>query len=331
MQQAILEDLWMSYGLFCLDFSPVAGGWLHEKWRMHTAEGDFLVKSFSRRRYKRERWGDIEAALQRQAVLQKEGIPCPAVLLRNGRALRFLKDGTIYMVMSFLPGKSETPETVSREQMRSLGSACGRMHRLFSQMPVSDAYGYPVQPERVLQGLHAHLRACLQETGELPAGYRQAVLLQQPVLEKLPAGFLERQPMGIAHEDFSGDNLLFVKGELSAILDFDRSCYSFVRHDIGRVLLSLALCGSRLDRVKAQAFREGYCEYLPLSCADMADALRLTWCLEMPWWINRGSFEEPSGKVARFREEIIWLSRHWEELTGLLQGEKGADSAPGCR
>lgn len=318
MQKAILEDLRVNYGLRCLDFSPVTGGWLHRKWRMKTAEGEWLVKSFSRTRYKHERWTDIEAALQRQAVLQKGGVPCPAVLLYGGRALRFLEDGTIYMVMSFCPGRNELPETVTEEQMRSLGSACGRMHWLFLQMPVSGVYGYPVQEDRVLEGLHAHLRTCLQETKELPEGYRQAVLLQQPVLEKVSPEFLRRQPTGIAHEDFSGDNLLFVEDRLSAILDFDRSCYSFVRHDIGRVLLSLALCGGELNTVKVKAFQEGYCTHLPLSAAGLVDAFRLTWCLEMPWWINRACFEEPSQKVARFREEMLWLAGHWEELEEML-------------
>lgn len=317
MQPSILEDLRIRYGLRCLKATPVAGGWLHKKWRVETAEGEWLVKHFSRRRYQPERFADIEAAMQRQAALQRGGVPCPAVRLCGGKALQFLEDGSIYMVMAFCPGKNETPETVNEGQMRSLGSACGQMHRLFSQMPVSGVCGYPLRGERVLGGLHAHLSACQREDGG-PPEYRRALELQQPVLKQIPAGFLGRQPMGIAHEDLSGDNILFVENGLSAIVDFDRSCYSFVRHDIGRALLSLALREGRLDTAKAEAFREGYAAFLPLSWLDIADALRLTWCLEMPWWINRGCFAEASPKVARFREEILWLAQNWNGLEELL-------------
>jgi len=50
---------------------------------------------------------------------------------------------------------------------------------------------------------------------------------------------------------------------------------------------------------------------------NIADALRLSWCIEVPWWIQPEFFIENREKALRFKDEILWLTEHWFEIDSL--------------
>lgn len=315
MDTAIRNDLRTVFGLTVREETPVDGGWLNRKWKIRTEDGLYLVKQFSRERFRPHALAQIEDALVRQMTVREAGVPCPAIRTADGRPMRFLEDGTVYMVMTFCPGHMETPETVTAEAMRSLGETCGRMHRAFGGIPVENVKGYPIDGERLLAELAENCRARSDEAQSgTSAAYRAAAEAMKPVLDTLSAGFFGRLAKGIAHEDFSPDNMLFDGGRVSAVLDFDRNCYSFLLHDVGRALMSLAWNNGTLDLRKVRAFADGYAVHMPWSEHDLADALRITWCIESVWWIQAQFFGGCSPKVARFRDEILWLTEHWNEL-----------------
>ena len=101
------------------------------------------------------------------------------------------------------------------------------------------------------------------------------------ILESLDPAFFDRLPMGLSHEDFTPDNMLFDDNGVAAILDFDRNQYGYLWHDVGRALLSFTLEEGGLAMEKARAFLEGYAQ--AKEAPGLADALRLVWCLEFPW------------------------------------------------
>ncbi|HML46636.1 MAG TPA: phosphotransferase, partial [Clostridia bacterium] len=242
-----------------------------------------------------------------------------AVRQYSGQAIRLLDDDTAYMVMDFRSGKTENPGTVTATQMRSLGGACGAMHQAFSKLPVLSVEGYPLDDGQVLDSLWADHRARLREFSPSdPAEYRNAVLAEEPILKRLTPGFFETFPKGIAHEDFAADNILFDADGVSAIVDFDRNHFSYVWHDIGRAMLSFALKDGAMDIGKICAFLEGYSRHAALTMPNIADALRLSWCIEAPWWIRPERFGDNSAKVLRFRDELLWLTEHWFEIDSIL-------------
>jgi len=79
MENRIIADLKDSYGLTCNQITPVAGGWLNQKWKVSTDKYDLLVKQFSNKRCSREKLMLIESALQRQIILKKNGVLCPSI------------------------------------------------------------------------------------------------------------------------------------------------------------------------------------------------------------------------------------------------------------
>jgi homoserine kinase type II len=179
--------------------------------------------------------------------------------------------------------------------------------------------GYPIDSGHVIESLWANFHTRAQECPSgTPVEYRKAVLSLEPILKQLTNEFFDRLPKGIAHEDFSPDNMLFDAEGVSSILDFDRNHYSFIWHDIGRAILSLALKDNRMDMEKIHAFLNGYSRHSALILPNITDALRLSWCIEIPWWIQPEFFRENNAKVVRFKDEMLWLTEHWFELDSLL-------------
>jgi len=223
------------------------------------------------------------------------------------------------MVMEFRSGKTENPDTITIKQMHSLSSACGFMHKAFSKLPETSIKCLPVFGGYTIDLLWGNFNSRIMKCSlDTNAEYRKALFAQEPILKRLTNEFFDKLPKGIAHEDFTSDNILFETDCVSAIIDFDRNCYSYIRHDIGRAVLSFALNENKIDREKVNAFLEGYIQHLPLTLPDIADALRLSWCIETAWWIQPESFTKKQGKAGRFTEEILWLTEHWFEIDFLL-------------
>lgn len=122
--------------------------------------------------------------------------------------------------------------------------------------------------------------------------YIQAVNLQKPILKTLSDKFFSNLPQGITHSDFAADNILFNGDDVSAIIDFDTNRYGYVWRDIGRALISFTLNKNTISKNKIISFIEGYSQHMPLDFSDALNSLRLTWCLEVTWWIQLHCFQE---------------------------------------
>lgn len=319
MEDSIIADLKDSYGIVCNKITPVTGGLLNLKWKVSTENGDLLVKQYSTKRFSREQIERIESALQRQIILEKKGVPCPFLWQYGGRVIRWLDDKTAYMVMDFRSGKTEKANTITIAQMRDLGSTCAIMHKSFSQLLEPSVKNLPVFGGYTMDLLWENFNSRMTKCSPyVHVEYWKALLALEPILEQLNTEFFDKFPKGLAHEDFQPGNILFDVDSVSAIVDFDRNCYSYIWHDIGRAILSFALEGKIMNVEKVFAFLEGYSQHLELNLLNIADALRLTWCIETPWWIQPEFFRECDEIPKRFKDEMLWLTEHWFEIDSLL-------------
>ncbi len=144
MEDKIIADLIDCYGITVNHIASVTGGLLNRKWRISTEKDDLLVKQYSLERFRKESIELIESRLQRQIILEENGVPCPFLWRCKDRVIRWLDDKTAYMVMDFCPGNTETSDTITLMQMRSLGSACAVIHKAFSQISVPSVRNLPV-------------------------------------------------------------------------------------------------------------------------------------------------------------------------------------------
>jgi len=315
MEVKIIADLKESDGLILNEITSLTGGFLNLKWKISTGKGQLLVKQYSNERFKREKLELIETRLQRQVILEKNGVPCPFLWQHKGRVIRFLDDRTAYMVQNFHSGKKENPSSITTTQMYSLGSACAIMHKAFSQLPAPSVKSLPIfgsyTMDLLLENFNSRMVKLLPNDH---VEYRKALFALEPILNQLETDFFDKFPKGFTHEDFHSGNILFDGDFVSAIVDFDRNCYSYIWHDIGRAILSFALQDNTMNVEKVQAFHEGYSQHLPLTLTNIADALRLTWCIETPWWIQPKFFGECDETPSKFKDEMLWITKNWFNL-----------------
>lgn len=293
MDQRIVNDLGESYGFVCRSFSRVKGGFKNELWRVETQNQTLLLKVFSAERFSPEKLENINAALLLQQAAHEMDVPCPQVYLANGRAVRCMADIS-YMVMGYCAGRNETPESVSAAQLRSLGAALAKTHAALAHLP-QNLPGYAHAPEKLLEKMNA-----LAKENESVAAIARTWTMEK----------LKNIPSGLAHEDMTADNVLFDETGVTAVIDFDRCCYGYPLHDVGRALLSFALKDGALQTDAVSAFAQGYRSVLPLSREDIKTAIELTWLIEAPWWLP---YEKLTGKARRFREEISFLTTHYAD------------------
>ena len=305
----IFADIRTHFGFEIRAWEPVSGGWLNRKYKLTTDAGTFLVKQFSMQRYSQKKLLQIEAALQRQRILYAQGVPCPRILITDDRIIRHIGDQISYMVMEYACGFSADSTTVTPSQLQSLGSACAWMHKCLAALPYEEDAHYPLTGETITAQLHAHYRKLMQSSYPFPTARVGEILSP----ENTSASYFDRLPKSLCHEDFAADNLLFSENALAAILDFDRGQYSFPLHDVGRALMSFAFDETALRTEFAAAFCRGYREHLPFAHTDLADALRLTWYLEMPWWFQ-DEIAHGHAKVRRFLREILYLTEIWDSI-----------------
>ena len=315
MDEKIRSDILEHYQINLQDFVLIDGGWKNRLWRATYGTRDYIVKSYSTERFTKKKLQRIEEALQRQMQLKGGGVPFPHIYLYEGRAIRALDEETFYMVMDLAPGRNETAETITLSQLESLGSVCAGIHKGFAQLPNLPTNG----PDDIPGLLEKHCQRQRRElSDDSPPEYRETLQKGEEILRSFSYALFDRLPKGYAHEDFTPDNLLFDDKGVTAVIDFDRNCYGYPLHDVGRAILSFALEREGLNIPKIQAFIKGYSRLHPLTWTDVADALRVTWCIEFPWWISPGCFTDAlTGKAVRYRREIQWLTNHWDSIEQL--------------
>ena len=287
MDEKIRSDILEHYQINLQDFVLIDGGWKNRLWRATDGTRDYIVKSYSTERFTKKKLQRIEEALQRQMQLKGGGVPFPHIYLYEGRAIRALDEETFYMVMDLAPGRNETAETITLSQLESLGSVCAGIHKGFAQLPNLPTNG----PDDIPGLLEKHCQRQRRElSDDSPPEYRETLQKGEEIDDK----------------------------GVTAVIDFDRNCYGYPLHDVGRAILSFALEREGLNIPKIQAFIKGYSRLHPLTWTDVADALRVTWCIEFPWWISPGCFTDAlTGKAVRYRREIQWLTNHWDSIEQL--------------
>lgn len=103
----------------------------------------------------------------------------------------------------------------------------------------------------------------------------------------------------------------------AAIVDFDRVRYAYPRMDLGRAILSCAVCQGEFQEELIAAFAEGYRRNRHLPKGSLLQAVRHIWCVESFWWLHAG-MEENDPVTDRFVNEMLWTAQQWEELEYIL-------------
>ena len=221
---------------------------MNRLWKASCGDKELLIKEFSRKRFEKKQLKEIDQALKRQLAVKKLGIPCPYLYTWKGHVIRFLADGTAYMVMDFCCGKKEDSKTVILSQLESLGEICALMHKEFSTLSVKGVNGFPIERGKLLSSLR-----------ENDTAHKQC--------------FAHTTHLNIKRH-------CWPKGQYWNISQINFS-FGFQRASVMRTLhLTISCFMNTLDIEKIRALPSGYSRRLPFTLSNAINALRVTWRME---------------------------------------------------
>ena len=239
-------------------FRGIAEGVENSNYMLRTTTGDFILTLYE----KRVNPADLPWFIGLMQHLAREGVNCPQpVIARDGEALRMLADRHA-AITTFLPGV--WPRRVQVAHCAPLGEALARLHEAGA--------GYAPRRDNALgpAGWRPLLERSLSRADDLAPGLGAELA---GVLERLLSLWPEGLPEGQIHADLFPDNVFFLDGRVSGLIDFYFAATDLLAYDLA--ICINAWCfepDGAFNVTKGRALISAYQAVRPLSAAE-AEAL----------------------------------------------------------
>lgn len=280
-----------------LSCKGIAEGVENSNYLLETDAGRFILTLYE----KRVNEADLPFFLALMSHFSAKGINTPLpVKGRDGVALRRLA-GRPAVLVTFLDGLSARRPTV--EQCGQLGEAMARLHAAGQDFTAHSRVNALAQ-----QGWRPLLERCGPAANSVQIGLyghadEELIYLQQCWPKNLPSG--------VIHADLFPDNVFFLKGHLSGIIDLYFACNDFLAYDLAICLNAWCFEPDySFNQTKGRALIAGYekvrplqqaeVEALPVLCRGAAIRFMLTRLYD---WLNvpAGALVKPHDPMAYYR------------------------------
>ena len=234
----------------------IAEGVENSNYLLQTESGTFILTIYE----KRVKLEELPFFLGLMDHLAAAGIPCPTPIHgQDGEALRELS-GKPAAIVSFLDGvwpKGRTPNHCA-----ALGEAVAHMHVAGADFAMRRENDLRLTSWRPL------FESCRARADEVMPGLEAAIAEE---LDHLEQAWPEHLPEGVIHADLFPDNVFFLGGKLSGIIDFYFACNDWFAYEIAICLN--AWCfepDHQFNVTKAKHLLSAYRRVRPFSDTELA-------------------------------------------------------------
>ena len=236
-------------------FRGIAEGVENSNFSLRTTQGDFILTLYERRVDPAE----LPWFLGLMEHLAGRGIVCPLpVRGRDGAALRSLC-GRPAAITTFLPGV--WPRRVQPAHCAPLGAALAALH-------VAGA-GYATRRANALGP--ANWQSLLDQCGHADCVQPGLRAQLDDALAAITAAWPASLPVGHIHADLFPDNVFFLDGRVSGIIDFYFAATDLLAYDVAVCLNAWCFeTDFAFNVTKARALLAGYAAVRPLDAAERA-------------------------------------------------------------
>ncbi len=242
-------------------FRGIAEGVENSNFSLRTTTGDYILTLYQ----KRVDPAELPWFLGLMEHLARRGLTCPQpVHGRDGAALRHLA-GRHAAITTFLPGV--WPRRVRPEHCAPVGAALAQLHLAGQDYAPTRANALgPAGWAPLLSRARGSVQMMGEDTTTLALCDELAAALDS-TLAAWPAGL----PVGHIHADLFPDNVFFLEGRLSGLIDFYFAATDILAYDIAICLNAWCFEPDYAFNVtKARAMLAAYAAIRPLSAAERA-------------------------------------------------------------
>ncbi len=275
-----------------LSVKGIAEGVENSNYLLHTRAGFFILTLYE----KRVREEDLPFFLGLMNHLAGRGLTCPlAVAMRDGRTLGRIA-GRPAALITFLDGVSVKRPTPGH--CGEVGTALARFHEAGRDYGLSRANALSISGWRPLA------QAAGERADDVREGLSRRLDEELSLLEGAwPSGL----PEGVIHADLFPDNVFFIGGRLSGLIDFYFACNDALAYDLAICLNAWCFeADGSFNLTKGRAMIAGYervrrlgadeAEALPILCRGAAMRFLLTRLVD---WLN-----VPPGALVRPKDPL---------------------------
>lgn len=280
-----------------LSYKGIAEGVENSNYLLHTSSGAFILTLYE----KRVERGDLPFFLGLMQHLASRGISCPVpVRQRNGEMIGELA-GRPAALVTFLEGMWMRRPTV--EHCRQVGEALARLHLAGGDFAGRRRNALGLDGWRPLWNLSRG------RADEVERGLSAEVEADLAVLE---ANWPDGLPAGIIHADLFPDNVFFLGGRLSGLIDFYFACTDLLAYDVA-VCLN-AWCFERdhsFNLTKGAALLSAYVGVRPLGKGEASALPVLAHGAAMRFMLTRlhDWLTVPDGSFVKKKDPLEYVRR----------------------
>ncbi|MCB1838988.1 MAG: homoserine kinase [Alphaproteobacteria bacterium] len=207
-----------------VSFEGIAQGVSNTNYHVFTDKGRYILTLFEERRVKAE---DLPFFFAFSEHLSQKGIQTPRALPdQQGRSFGTLANRAATF-LSFLQGKDIPKAELTADHCGSFGEGLARMHRAAEgfSMTRKNSMG-PERWKALAEKTESGADRFRDGLRQVVADELEALLSAWPDMDRSPV------PVGTIHADMFPDNIFFVDGKMSAVIDFYFSCTDFYAYDL---------------------------------------------------------------------------------------------------
>jgi homoserine kinase type II len=275
----------------------IAEGVENTNYLLRTEKGVFILTLYEKRVNK----GDLPFFMGLMEHLSQSGVTCPTPIhRRDGKVLGELA-GRPAAIISFLEGMWIKRPSV--EHCSAVGRALAAMHNATLSFPMSR------QNALSLAGWQALASQADGRADTVMAGLADIIDRELGFHEK---HWPESLPSGVIHADLFPDNVFFLRGRLSGLIDFYFACTDILAYDVSICLNAWCFESDHAyNATKGRALLAGYRAVRPLSAAEMSampvlargSALRFL-LTRLVDWLN-----VPPGALVKPKDPLEYLKK----------------------
>lgn len=280
VQDEELAAFLATYGIgTILSYKGIAEGVENTNYFLHTTAGSYILTLYE----KRVKESDLPFFIDLMQHLARKGLSCPLpVNNRQGEALGRLA-GRPAAICTFLEGIAVRRPTA--QHCAALGAALAKLHL------AGEDFGM-VRPNALsLDGWSPLFAQAEAQADTVASGLAKRTRQE---LEALKAEWPSGLPSGIIHADLFTDNVFFIGGEVSGLIDFYFACTDAFAYDVAICLNAWCFeADGSFNLTKGRALLGGYqsvrrlepaeIEALPVFCRGSAMRFMLTRLVD---WLN---------------------------------------------